>query len=133
VFEQLPALAAIFALLAAAIHLLFFVLESILFRRPAGWRTFGVASQADADVTRDWAFNQGFYNLFLAVGVVVGVVLSRADNPATVGAGIGMVLLATCSMIAAAAVLLISKPKMVRGVVLQGVAPLIAVLALVLT
>ena len=44
---------------------------------------------------RDWALNQGYYNLFLAVGTVVGVLLASAADPATVGAGIGMVLLAT--------------------------------------
>ncbi len=35
-FGRLPTVAVIFALLAAAIHVLFFVLESVLFRRPFG-------------------------------------------------------------------------------------------------
>ena len=39
-FDRLPTVAVIFALLAAAIHVLFFVLESVLFRRPfAGGRS----------------------------------------------------------------------------------------------
>ena len=38
-FEQLPAVAVVFALVAAVIHVLFFVLESVLFRRPFAWRS----------------------------------------------------------------------------------------------
>ena len=129
-FEQLPAVAVVFALVAALIHVLFFVLESVLFRRPVAWRTFGVRSQQDAETTRDWALNQGFYNLFLAVGAVVGVLLATAGDPATSGAGVGMVLLAMGSMLGAALVLLVTKPAMLRGVVIQGVAPLIAIVGM---
>ena len=130
-FDQLTAVAVVFALLAAAIHVLFFALESVLFRRPFAWRTFGIRSQQDAETTRDWALNQGFYNLFLAVGVVVGVALSASGDPATTGAGVGMVLLATASMLAAAIVLLVTKPTLLRGVLIQGVAPLVAIVAIV--
>jgi putative membrane protein len=129
-FEQLPAVAVVFALVAALIHVLFFVLESVLFRRPFAWRTFGIRSQQDAETTRDWALNQGFYNLFLAVGAVVGVLLATADDPATSGAGVGMVLLAMGSMLGAALVLLVTKPAMLRGVVIQGVAPLVAIIGI---
>ena len=129
-FEQLPAVAVVFALVAALIHVMFFVLESVLFRRPFAWRTFGIRSQQDAETTRDWALNQGFYNLFLAVGAIVGVMLATADDPATSGAGVGMVLLAMGSMLGAALVLLITKPAMLRGVVIQGVAPLVAIIGI---
>ena len=131
-FENLPVAAAVFALLAAAIHVMFFVLESVLFRRPFAWRTFGVASQQDAETMRDWALNQGYYNLFLAVGTVVGVLLATAADPATVGAGIGMVLLATGSMLGAAVVLLVTKPALLRGVLIQGGPPLLAIGCLLL-
>ena len=129
-FEQLPAVAVVFALVAALIHVMFFVLESVVFRRPFAWRTFGIRSQQDAETTRDWALNQGFYNLFLAVGAAVGVLLATADDPATSGAGVGMVLLAMGSMLGAALVLLITKPAMLRGVVIQGVAPLVAIIGI---
>jgi putative membrane protein len=131
-FDQLPTVAIVFALLAAAVHVLFFVLESVLFLRPFAWRTFGIHSQQDAEITRDWALNQGFYNLFLAVGVIAGVVLAASGDPATAGAGVGMVLLATASMLAAAIVLLVTKPTLLRGVVIQGAAPLVAILGIVL-
>jgi putative membrane protein len=122
----------IFALLAAVIHVYIFALESLLFRRPFAWRTFGIGSQQDAETTRLWAFNQGFYNLFLALGVIVGVLLGLSSDPATIGAGVGMVLLATGSMIAAAAVLFVANPQFLRAVAVQGIAPLVAVLTLVL-
>ncbi len=128
--DSLPLVAVVFALLAAAIHVMFFVLESLLFRRPFAWQTFGIRSQQDAETTRDWALNQGFYNLFLAVGAIVGVVLSASSDPATAGAGVGMVLLAMASMLGAAIVLLVTKPALLRGVAIQGAAPLVAILAI---
>jgi putative membrane protein len=131
-FDRLPTAAVIFALVAAAIHVLFFVLESVLFRRPFAWRTFGIRNQQDAETTRDWALNQGFYNLFLAVGVIVGVVLQAAGDVAAVAAGVGMVLLGTGSMLGAALVLLVTKPALLRGVAIQGIAPLLALLCVLI-
>jgi len=131
-FDRLPTVAVIFALIAAAIHVLFFVLESVLFRRPFAWRTFGIRHQQDADTTHDWALNQGFYNLFLAVGVVVGVLLQASGDTATVAAGVGMVLLGTGSMVGAAVVLLVTKPALLRGVAIQGIAPLLAILGVLI-
>ena len=119
-FDRLPTAAIVFALLAAAIHVLFFVLESVLFRRPFAWRTFGIRTQQDAETTRDWALNQGFYNMFLAVSVVVGVLLQLSSNAAAVSAGVGMVLLGTASMVGATLVLLVTKPALLRGVAVQG-------------
>lgn len=130
-FDALPVAAAVFAVLAAALHAAFFVLESLLFRRPFAWRTFGVRSQQDAETVRDWALNQGYYNLFLAVGTVAGVLLAMSSNPATVGAGIGMVLLATGSMLGAAVVLLVTKPALLRGAAIQGLPPLLAIGSLI--
>jgi putative membrane protein len=63
----------VLALVVAAIHVLVFVWESVLFRRPSVHRgVFGVASD-DVRPVLLWAVNVGFYNLFLAAGLVVGV------------------------------------------------------------
>ncbi len=129
-FDRLPVVAVVFAALAALIHLYIFVLESVRFRQPAAWRTFGVRNQRDAEVIGVWAFNQGFYNLFLAIGAIVGVLINRSGSPATAGAGAGMVLLATLSMLAAAIVLILTQPKLLRPAVVQGVPPLLAVAGL---
>jgi putative membrane protein len=131
-FDRLPTVTAVFAVLAAAIHLYIFALESLLFRRRFAWRTFGLRSQQDAETIRLWALNQGFYNLFLAIGAIVGVLLTFSDDAVVIGAGTGMVVLSTGSMVAAAVVLLAARPTLLRAAAVQGLAPLIALLALVL-
>jgi putative membrane protein len=131
VFSGLPVVAVVFTLLAAALHVMFFVLESMLFRRPFAWRTFGVRSAQDAETIRDWALNQGYYNLFLAMGAVAGVVLTASSDPETVGAGIGMVLATTGTMLGAAVVLVVTKPALLRGAAIQGLPPLLAIGSLI--
>src|SRR6266568_1907716 len=71
------------AAVAAIVHLYFFVLESLWFMRPAVWRRFGLDSDADARVTRSFAYNQGFYNLFLAAGVGIGFALVATGDAAS--------------------------------------------------
>ncbi len=119
----------VFLFIAAAIHVLIFFLESILWSKPATWRRFGLKSQEEADTVRPMAFNQGFYNLFLAIGVGVGLVLLGAGNTA---GGIALSIFAALSMVLAALVLITSSPKLARSAALQGVAPLIGVVFLVL-
>ncbi|WP_175985997.1 DUF1304 family protein [Microbacterium tenebrionis] len=94
---------------------------------PATRKIFGVASEADAEVTKPLAFNQGFYNLFLAIAALLGIVLVLSGQ-ATVGltlifTGVGM-------MLAAALVLVLANPKMARSAAMQGGLPLLAVVAL---
>jgi putative membrane protein len=63
----------VFALLAALVHVLVFVWEALLIRRPAVHQgVFGVPA-ADVPAVRLWAFGVGFYNLFLGLGMVGGV------------------------------------------------------------
>lgn len=95
----------VFAALASLLHVFFFYLESIVFTRPSSWPRFGVASQADAEVMKPMAYNQGFYNLLLAVGTIIGIVLVAAGHTAVGGAlaifgiavmaGAGVVLVST--------------------------------------
>jgi putative membrane protein len=111
------------ALVAAAIHVSFFAVESVTFTRPETYHRFFVASQGDAEIVRPWAFNQGFYNLFLAVGAVAGVV---AVNAGQVEAGRALVLFACGSMAAAGIVLLATDRRFLRPALIQAVPPLIA-------
>ena len=90
-FDSLPVAAGVFAGIAAVIHVYIFLMESVLWSRPDVWPRFGVGSQGEADILRPMAFNQGFYNLFLAIMIVVGIVLALMANGATEAAGIGMV------------------------------------------
>lgn len=59
--------------IVALLHVGFFVLESILWTKPFGRRTFGLTKERAAD-TASLALNQGLYNLFLAAGLVWGIV-----------------------------------------------------------
>ncbi len=65
-----------FSLLAALLHVYIWVLESFRWTEPATRKTFGT-SEADAEITRPMAYNQGFYNLFLAIITLVGLALYR--------------------------------------------------------
>ncbi|WP_223635640.1 DUF1304 domain-containing protein [Corallococcus sp. EGB] len=121
-------LAQVFAVTAALIHVLFFVLESILFSRPKVWRRFGLKSQADADVMKSMALNQGFYNLFLALGVLVGVVLVHTQ---AVVSGVAAVVFGCACMLLAAVVLVSNNRKFLRASLIQGVLPALALLLVV--
>ncbi|NMO52318.1 DUF1304 domain-containing protein [Actinoplanes sp. TBRC 11911] len=111
------------ALIAALIHVYIFVIEAVLFGRPdVQARTFRVPPE-DLAAARPWAFNQGFYNLFLAVGAVAGVIVLHAGSR---DAGLALVGLACGCMLGAALVLVAANPKLVRSAAVQGAAPLIA-------
>lgn len=59
----------IFILITAILHILFFKLESIDFMKPDVLKRFGLTEES-AEFVKVWAFNQGFYNLFLAIGLL---------------------------------------------------------------
>ena len=71
-----------FSLLAALLHVYIWVLESFRWTEPSTRKTFGV-SEADAEVTKPLAYNQGFYNLFLAIITLVGLALMRSEHERT--------------------------------------------------
>ncbi|MGO4192386.1 DUF1304 domain-containing protein [Arthrobacter sp. YAF17] len=114
----------VFALLAALLHVYIFTMESITWTRPATWKRFGVASQADADTTRPLAYNQGFYNLFLAAGALAGTGAIALGHPAV---GWTLVFSSCGSMLLAAIVLALSGRKYLRAAATQGATPLLAV------
>jgi len=124
---MVPIIATIAAALAALLHVYIFVMESIQWTQPKVWRRFGVADQAAADTTRPMAYNQGFYNLFLAIGTVIGLVLFWAGDLGTTAevAGRTLVLFSLGSMLAAALVLVTSGAKYLRPALIQGTLPLL--------
>jgi putative membrane protein len=121
----------VFIVVASVIHVLIFVMESVTWSKPATWRRFGLRSQQDADVVRPMAFNQGFYNLFLAAGALIGLFLLATEDCRQ--AGFALALFAATSMVLAAVVLLLSAPKLYRAAVIQGAAPLVGIVLLVLS
>ena len=119
----------VFVFLAAAIHLMIFVFESILWSKPSTWKRFGLKTQADADTVKPMAFNQGFYNAFLAIGAGAGLVMLGSEN--CVQAGFALAIFACLSMVLAAVVLIASSPKLWRAALTQGAAPLLGIVLLV--
>jgi putative membrane protein len=119
----------VFAFLAAALHVYIFTMESFTWTKPATWKTFGITSQADAETTKPLAYNQGFYNLFLAIGAFVGTACIALAPQGSVQSVVGWTLIFTCcgSMLLAAIVLALSGRKYLRPAVLQGTTPLLAV------
>ncbi len=115
--------------LAAALHIYIFWMESLAWDGPQSRRTFGLTSEEQIAATRPLAFNQGFYNLFLAIAVILGIVLTAAGALAV---GATLVLTGAGSMLAAALVLLLSDRSKTRAAVTQGALPLLAVIATVL-
>ena len=116
----------VLAAVAAMVHIFIFYLESIAWTSERARSTFGT-SEEDAETTKGLAFNQGFYNLFLAISVIVGIVLTALG---TTVAGATLVFAGAGSMAAAALVLLISSPDKAGAALKQGVVPALGVIAL---
>jgi len=116
--------ALVFAGLAALVHVYIFWLEAVAFET-VGRKAFGVTAE-DAAVMKPWAFNQGFYNLFLAIGTAVGLAVEHSNRDS----GIALVLLGVGSMLAAATVLITSDPGKARGAVVQGAFPAVCLVLL---
>jgi putative membrane protein len=121
-------LGTVLAGLAALIHVYIFVLESVRWSAPPVWRRFGVADQRAADTIKPMAYNQGFYNLFLAIGTAIGLVLLWAGGPGTVAdvAGRTLALFGVGCMVAASLVLVTGGPRYLGAALLQGLTPLAA-------
>jgi putative membrane protein len=118
----------VFAALAALLHVYIFTMESLTWTSARTRATFGTTAE-EAETTKLLAFNQGFYNLFLAIvggiGIAAVAMGHRAVGAALIFAGVG-------SMAAAAIVLLLSSPDKARAALTQGTFPVIAVVLLAL-
>ncbi|WP_439693707.1 DUF1304 domain-containing protein [Curtobacterium sp. SP.BCo] len=118
-------ISAVCAVLAGLVHVYIFFLESVAWTSPRVRRIFGIASETESQATRGLAFNQGFYNLFLAIGAILGVVLVATGSSTT---GWTLVVFSTASMLGAAVVLLGTGRKYLNAAFAQGTLPLIALL-----
>ena len=112
--------------IAAAVHLYIFVLESLAWTGDRARATFGTTPE-QARETRSMAFNQGFYNLFLAVEIAVGIVVVAAGGTAV---GATLVFVGAGSMVAAGLVLLLSDRSKTRPALIQLTPPLLGIVAL---
>jgi len=118
----------VFAALAALLHVYIFVMESLTWTSPRTRATFGT-TEAEAETTKLLAFNQGFYNLFLAVITGVGIIAVALGHR---GIGASLVFVGVGSMAAAAVVLVASDRAKARAAATQGTFPAIAIVLLLL-
>ncbi|MFB7471555.1 DUF1304 domain-containing protein [Kitasatospora sp. NPDC056184] len=119
------AVSQVFALIAAAVHLMVWPLESFLYGHPRVRRLL-TASTADAPQVRLWRVNAGFYNLFLALGLVAGLVALHTGEPVV---GRTLIIYLSAFMIAAGATLATSAPRLWRGALAQALPPAVVLLA----
>ncbi|MCW2538416.1 MAG: epimerase [Frankiales bacterium] len=120
-------IALIAASLAAALHVGIFYLEALAFSQPKVYRRFMIQNDAEAQIIKPWALNQGWYNLLIAVGTGAGVALFAAGHhdPAR-----SLIAFGCAIMLGAALVLIISDKRMARAAATQGLLPLIALVLL---
>lgn len=119
--------ACIFALLAAALHVFIWYLESFAWTTRAT-TVFGHTPE-EGESTRELAFNMGFYNLFLAIAAAAGAIAVLAGARAV---GAGLMLAGVGSMTAAALLLFVTSPNKRGTAVKQGVLPLLSLIALLM-
>ncbi|WP_285727496.1 DUF1304 domain-containing protein [Psychromicrobium xiongbiense] len=128
----------VFAGLAAAIHVYIFILESVLWVTPRARKVFGTTEE-EAQSTRLLALNQGYYNLFLAVTTVLGIVLTLGGgalsgaNSGLRAAGLALLIAGAGSMVLAGLVLIASDRSKTRSGIVQLTTPALALLFLGLT
>ena len=127
--------AQIATLVAAGVHLLAFVWESLLFRRPSVHEGIFRIGGSDVPAAHLWAFNVGFYNLFLASGAIAGVILWWAgqDTPGRT------LVVYTCLFMFLAGIALAASDRLalsrqrgdgVVGALSQSAPPLVALISL---
>ena len=112
--------------LAALLHVYIFVMESVTWTSARTRATFGLSAE-QAEQTREMAFNQGFYNLFLALAAGAGIGVLAAGHTAV---GATLIFTGAGSMVLAGLVLLISSPAKASTALKQLVLPLLGVVAL---
>ena len=120
--------ALIIAALAALLHVYIFTMESLTWTSPRTRATFGTTAE-EAETTKLLAFNQGFYNLFLAIVTGVGIVALALGHT---GVGTALILAGIGSMTAAALVLMASARDKMRAAVVQGTLPVIGIILLLI-
>jgi putative membrane protein len=114
-----------FTLLTAILHCLFFKLESIDFMKTKVLRRFGLSEEQGA-VVKVWAFNQGFYNLFLSLGLFYSIYLHHSGSTEQ---GILLARFILLTIVGAGMVLFVSAPKKYVAALVQAIPALFALIA----
>lgn len=124
---MMAVVAAAAAIAAGLFHIVIFILESFLWTRPATRRAFAIRDPDQAEATRGMAYNQGFYNLFLAIIAIVGAALALSGHGEQ---GTALIIAGTGSMTAASLVLLTSDRSKRTPALKQMALPLLSLVLL---
>lgn len=116
----------IFTAISAILSIYIFYMEAVAWGTKKVNETFLIKDNEEAETTKFMAFNQGFYNLFLGIGMLIGLFINS-----TAAEAIGIFCLA--SMLLAALVLFLGDKKYFKPALSQGLAPFIALLFYLLT
>lgn len=114
--------------IAAIFHVYVFILESVKWRSPKTWKAFGLPNQEHAEIIRPMAFNQGFYNLFLALGTGVGLAMLSVNSTIA----FTLMLFTALCMIGAGVVLFFSVKTSRLAAIIQAGPPLLGVLFVII-
>lgn len=98
-----------------------FFMESIFFTSPKVMAKLQMTEQA-ANIIKPWAFNQGFYNLFFAMGLFYGLYAFNTSQ--------NIIVFILISIVAAGIVLNFSVPGKTSAAVLQVLPALLALILL---
>ena len=120
--------AQIFIAITAILHCLFFKIESIDFMKPQTLKKFGLTPEIGEHV-KVWAFNQGFYNLFLAFGLFYSLYLL---NTSSLLQGKTLALFILLTIFGAGVVLAFSAPQSRVAAMIQAGPALVGAVLLVL-
>ena len=112
--------------LTAILHILFFKLESFDFMKPEVLARFGLDANSGSFV-KIWAFNQGFYNLFFALGLLYSLYLINTEK---VEKGVTLASFILISIIGAGVVLYFSAPEKYIAAAIQALPALLGVICL---
>lgn len=129
-------LTAIFSIITIVVHVLVFIVESVLWLNPVVHErvlgrlgsSFDLSLFEQAQILEALFFNQGFYNLFLALGGIAGWVLYKKGRTES-----GLVLIAyMCFFALGAGFVLALSTGAYAGAIVQGLPPLLALLGMAL-
>jgi putative membrane protein len=111
--------------LSVVVHVYIWILESFLWTKLGTRKTFGI-SEHEAMITKPLAYNQGFYNLFLAIITICGVGLYMTNR----NMGDVLIVAGSGSMVLAGVVLLLSDRTKLRPAFVQIIPPSLGLLLL---
>ncbi len=111
----------LFVAVTALLHVMFFKLESVDFMKARVLKRFGL-NHDQGVIVKVWAFNQGFYNLFLAFGLFYSLFLVHGDR---IESGIVLAQFILVTLTGAGFVLLVSAPKKYPAALAQSVPALL--------